>query len=468
MKDKNIDCVEELLKTHFPTFIRKSLSTTDPAAQFLPNWHIDLIAEDLEAAQRGEITRLIINMPPRALKSQCVSIAWPAWLLGHDPRARIIVASYSQSLALRHSIDTRAVMTSDWYQYIFPKTKLTHDQNEKHKFMTTKRGFRFATSVGGTLTGEGGHFLILDDPLNPAQAASRHMREHAARWYDHTLSTRLNDKKRGVIVLVMQRLHQDDLTAHLLEKGGFTHLCLPSVATSPEFIQFGRVTKHREIGDLLHPAREDEALIERAKRELGAAVFSAQYQQQPFSEENSAVKRVWFLRYDTAPGKEESTRVVQSWDTAIKAESHHDASVCLTFHELGNVSYLVDVCVVRYEYPELKKRMKSLAATFDPHAILIEDKASGQQLLQDLRRETSLPIVAVKTNKDKETRFHAITALIEAGRLSLPKNAPWLAAFEQEILEFPHGRHDDQVDALTQYLDSIRRICYARIRVRSL
>lgn len=451
---------------NFSWFIGRTLLTADPGAQFQSNWHIDLIAEYLEAARRGEITRLIINMPPRALKSQCVSIAWPAWLLGHDPSARIMAASYSASLAIRHSLDSRQVVTSEWYRRLFPHTKLTRDQNEKHKFMTTARGFRFATSVGGTATGEGGNFLIIDDPMNPQQAANAHLRAKVKRWYDHTFSTRLNDKKKGVIVLVMQRLHVDDLTAHLLEKGDFTHLSLPAIAPSRQFFHFGNVTKHREPNEALHPRREDGALIERAKIELGAQAFAAQYQQQPLPEQGGMMRREWLRRYAQEP--DHCERIVQSWDTAIKSENHHDASVCLTFVESKNTAHLIDAQVMRLEYPELKRRMRELALKHKPHSILIEDKASGQQLLQDMQRETTLPMVACKSTQNKVTRFAAVSAMIEAGRLSLPHNALWLSAFEQEILEFPHGKHDDQVDALTQYLDFLRRNSYDKARLRPI
>jgi len=455
---------EKLLREHFPSFIGKTLATADPAATFMPNWHIDLIAEYLEAARRGEITRLIINMPPRALKSQCVSIAWPAWLLGHDPSARIMAASYSASLAIRHSLDARAVLRADWYQRIFPHTRLARDQNEKHKFMTTARGFRFATSVGGTATGEGGNVLIIDDPLNPSQAMSRSAREHVKRWYDHTFSTRLNDKHNGVIVLVMQRLHMDDLTAHLLEKD-FTHLCLPMQAPTRVSLSMGNVQKVREQGELLHPAREDAALLERAKKELGAQAYAAQYQQRPIPEEGGMLKREWLRRYKEIPA---NARIVQSWDTAIKAKDHHDASVCLTFAEADDVSCLIDVCSVRAEYPELKKLVLSQAVKYSPHAILIEDKASGQQLLQDLKRETSLPVLAVASKDDKITRFAAISAMIEAGRLALPLHSSWLCAFEQELLDFPHAKHDDQVDALVHYLDNLRKKYFSQLKIRHL
>jgi predicted phage terminase large subunit-like protein len=457
---------DERTAKNFSWFIGRTLLTADPGAHFQSNWHIDLIAEYLEAARRGEITRLIINMPPRALKSQCVSIAWPAWILGHDPSARIMAASYSAALAIRHSLDCRQVVTSPWYQRLFPAMKLTRDQNEKHKFMTTQRGFRFATSVGGTATGEGGNFLILDDPLNALQAMNAGARASVRRWYDHTFSTRLNDKKRGVIVLVMQRLHADDLTSHLIEKGGFTHLSLPAIAPVQELIDFGCVTKIREAGEILHPKREDETLLERAKIELGAQAFSAQYQQQPLPEQGSMMRREWFARHALVP--ENATRIVQSWDTAIKAQNHNDASVCLTFAEGEGKSFLIDAQTMRLEYPDLKRRTRELAEQFKPQAILVEDKASGQQLLQDLKRETTLPIIACMSSANKITRFAAVSAMIEAGRLSLPHNAPWLAAFEQELLEFPHGKHDDQVDALTQYLDFLRKSSFGKLGLRRI
>lgn len=447
---------DTLLARDFSSFIEKSLATVDPAATYAPNWHIDVIAEHLEAARRGDITRLIINMPPRMLKSQCVSIAWPAWILGHDPSARIMAASYSQSLSIKHSLDCRSVMKAEWYRRLFPKTHLSKEQNEKHKFATTKRGFRFATSVGGTATGEGGNFLIIDDPMNAAQAMNAAWRSHVQRWYDHTFSTRLNDKKRGVIVLVMQRLHVDDLTAHLLDKGGFTHLCLPAIATEKN--------AYREIGDALHPAREDGALLERAKVELGAQGFSAQYQQQPLPEEGGMVRRTWFARYAELPACE--GRIIQSWDTAIKSGAQHDASVCLTALEHEGCFYIIDVCVVRLEYPDLKKRCIKMAEEFSPHVIIIEDKASGQQLLQDMRRETALPVVAYHSRANKVTRFAAVSAFVEAGRVVLPNRASWLAAFEEEVLNFPNGAHDDQVDAFTQFLDYCRNNFSKKLTIR--
>ncbi|MBY0407806.1 MAG: terminase, partial [Rickettsiales bacterium] len=247
----------DVLTHDFASFIGKVMTATDPATVYMPNWHIELIAAYLEAARRGEVRRLIINMPPRSLKSVCVSVAWPAWLLGHAPDSRIMAASYAAPLSVKHSLDCRHVMGSAWYRKLFPDTALARDQNEKHKFMTTRRGFRLATSVGGTVTGEGGNFLILDDPISPAQAMQKLAREQVNAWFEHTFASRLDDKKKGVIVLVMQRLHAEDVSGYLLKKGGWEHVCLPAVAVRDEEFLCGNFHYERKEGEVLHAGRED-------------------------------------------------------------------------------------------------------------------------------------------------------------------------------------------------------------------
>lgn len=281
----------------FIGFLGKSFTTVCPGQRFIMGWHLDLIAEHLEAIRRGEITRLMINLPPRSLKSITVSVAWPAWLLGYNPRARILAASYAQTLANKHSLDCRHVLQSDWYRKIFPGAVLSGEQNEKHKFLTTQRGMRLATSIWGSATGEGGDVLIADDPINPLQANSRVWREFVNNWFEHTFATRLDDKRRGAIVLVMQRLHADDLCGHLLHKGGWEVLKLPAIAPQAQSWRIGGRTFRRKEGALLHPAREDAALLSRAQRELGSAHFAAQYQQEPVPAEGGMVKLGWFKRF---------------------------------------------------------------------------------------------------------------------------------------------------------------------------
>ncbi len=287
-----------VIRGDFPSFIEQCFQTVSPGQRFLPNWHIEVIAEHLLACTRGEITRLIINMPPRALKSITVSVAWPAWLLGQAPESRIMTASYAQALAEKHSMDCRLVMQSAWYRRLFPQTELSREQNEKHKFLTTARGMRLATSVFGAATGEGGNVLIADDPMNPLQAMGAASRRYINDWFSHTFATRLDDKRRGVIVLVMQRLHAEDISGYLLAQGGWEHLCLPAIAAEPQYFVIGGRTFYREAGALLHPAREDERQIAQAQRALGSAHFNAQYQQAPLAATSSMVKLEWFGRYD--------------------------------------------------------------------------------------------------------------------------------------------------------------------------
>jgi hypothetical protein len=292
------------IETHFQAFsedfvgfLGKSFATVAPDRAFLMSWHLDLLAEHLEAVRRGEITRLMVNMPPRSLKSLTVSVAWPAWLLGKAPNTKIMAASYAQMLAEKNSMDCRAVMQSRWYQALFPATRLSREQNEKHKFTTTKRGMRMATSIWGSATGEGGDVLIADDPMNPLQAQSPATRQMVRDWFDHTFTTRLDDKRNGAMVLVMQRLHVEDVCGHLLERGGWEHVCLPALSDRPQSWFIGGRCFARGAGEPLHEAREDADLIERARHDLGSLQFAAQYQQAPLAAENGMVKLEWFGRY---------------------------------------------------------------------------------------------------------------------------------------------------------------------------
>lgn len=286
-----------LFRQCFPLFVSKVFATVSPGAVYLPNWHIYAIAEYLAACERGEVRRLIINMPPRYLKSVVVNVAWPAFLLGHGPERRIISASYAQSLATKHAVDTRLVVQSAWYRAMFPAMRISGDQNEKDKFVSTARGHRIAVSVGSAVTGEGGDFLIVDDPLNPQQAYNRAMRERACEWFDHTFSTRLDDKRKGVIVVVMQRLHTEDLSGYLMERGGFEQLVLPAIAEEATVIGIGGWRMERKKGDVLHAAREDAAMLKDVQRDMGAQGFAAQYQQKPVSEEDGLILISWFKRF---------------------------------------------------------------------------------------------------------------------------------------------------------------------------
>lgn len=458
---------DAVLRQDLSSFIAKCFQTLNPATTYLPNWHIDLIAEYLQACMRGEIKRLVIAMPPRALKSVSVSVAWPAWVLGHNPSQRVMAASYAASLSVKHSVDCRHILQAPWYRALFPATVLTRDQNTKHKFMTTKHGFRFATSVGASAIGEGGDILIVDDPMNPVQALSSAAREQVFEWFRHSFLTRLNNKETGCVVVVMQRLHPDDLVGQLLESGvgGWEVLSLPAISEEDCAFRFGGVHYLRKAGEALHTAREGAARLRQLKQELGSHVFSAQYQQSPQRIEGALIMRHWFQHYDEVES-EGVIRIVQSWDTAIKAGANHDASVCATWAEAVSGYYLLDMAVMRLEYPALKQAIVRLAERFRPHVVLLEDAGSGQSLLQDLRRESQLPLIGVRPHLDKVTRLAAVSALVESGRVWLPRRAAWLADFESELYSFPAGKHDDQVDAFSQYLNWVREKSRPRPELR--
>ncbi len=452
---KTIELYSKLLyRDHFYYFLLRSFPIVNQNCYCQKNWHINAISSALEEVMLGNIKRLIINIPPRYLKSFCASVSFPAWILGKYPHKRIIVASYSEKLAIKHSTDCRLIMQSDWFRGLFPNCILSKNQNEKYKFSTTMNGYRFATSVGGTLTGEGGDILIIDDPHNPQEILSDKYRENTLNWYGNTFSSRLNDKKNGAIIVVMQRLHPNDLTGYLLEKSNndWSYLNLPVYFEEDTIINVGKFEKNIPSDTYIFPDREGKVEVERIKRDMGSYFFNAQYLQKPMLNSNSMIKKEWIHKYSD---DYEYTNIYLSFDTAIKAGVNNDPTVCSVWGEYGNRYYLLDIFRKWLEYPELKSESIKLIEKWKPNAVLIEDKASGQSLIQDLKRETSANIIAIKAIKDKVTRFASITPMFESSRIFLKQNDVWLFDYEYELFSFPNTQHDDQVDSTSQFLNWI-------------
>lgn len=446
--------LEVLLRQNLMAFTQRCFQTVVPGQTFLPNWHVEAIAHQLERVRCRETRRLLITLPPRNLKSICASVAFPAFVLGHDPSARIVCVSYAQELTAKHARDCRIVMESAWYKRCFPGTRLDSRKNTEAEFETTARGYRLGTSVGGTLTGRGGNLILIDDPMKPAEAMSEAKRASVAAWYDSTLLSRLDQKTEDAIVLIMQRLHVDDLVGHVLAKGTpWTHLDLPAIAEEPQEIELGSGrTYKREAGEVLHPEREPLSVLEEQKAAMGSWAFSAQYQQRPMPPEGALIRREWFRTYAGTPASQPGDRIVQSWDTASRTDRTSDYSVCTTWLRRKNESYLLDVLRIRLEYPDLRRRILSHAKAHGTKTVLIEDASSGASLIQDLRREGPIRPIAIQPEGDKIVRLEGQTARIEAGHVLLPQEAPWLGDFLGEILAFPHGRFDDQVDSFSQFL----------------
>lgn len=462
----NIQALDAILRSDFASFIAKVFETLCPGDRFLPNWHIDALAWRLAPAASGKRLRLIVNLPPRSLKSIAASVALPAWLLGHNPSCRIIVASYADDLARKHARDTRIIMESAWYQRLFPGTRVNRRKNTETELTTTRQGFRLASSVGGVLTGRGGNVIVIDDPIKPADAESDLERRRVTDWYDTTLFSRLDNKEAGAIILAMQRLHEADLTGHLLEKGEFELLSLPAIATSDEIVPISNDASYRRlIGEALHPARESFDTLQGIKSSIGSRIFEAQYQQAPMPTAGNLFKANWIKRYASIPPREAFSDVVQSWDTATKIGEANDYSVCTTWGVAHNIYYLLDVLRDRWEFPDLLRTVAAHATCYRVNTVLIEDANSGAALLQSLRQQSHLNALGVKALVDKRTRAAQQSATFEAGRVLLPNEAPWLAEFEKELLGFPNSRNDDQVDSAVQFLQWAAQLDQYRVPI---
>jgi predicted phage terminase large subunit-like protein len=472
------ELLRALLRNDFYAFTQKVFGTVVPGVTFSRNWSTEAVTHALERVARSETTRLIINIPPRHLKSICASVALPAFLLGHDPTRKVICVSYSDDLAVKFSNDCRAVMQAEWYKRTFPRTQIDRAKNTETEFRTTKRGYRLATSVGGTLTGRGGDVIIIDDPIKPQDAQSEAIRKKTTQWYENTLLSRLDDKVRGAIVLVMQRLHLDDLAGHLLEKGGFEHLCLPAIAERRESIALGHGrTRVRAIDEVLDPAREPFSALNRLRADMTPLAFSAQYQQRPIPLEGNIIKREWLRHFKGNLPRQNGDYFVISWDTAMKSSELADYSVGTVWQvqDRGRKKNLVDVVRGRFEYPDLVTAAITLWRKWKCDGyntyLFIEDKGSGSSLIQSLRSDKIyVSPYKLKVEGDKVMRFTAQAAQFHGGAVHLRGDAAWVDDLVAELLGFPGVRHDDQVDSVSQALAVIeciesRRVTHVEFRI---
>ena len=442
---------------HLYFFIARSFNElhAGEATRFKGGWHLETISSHLEKVWSGDLRNLIITMPPRNLKSISASVAFTAFILAHDPGAKIIVASYGDALAAKLSDDSRKVMESADYRRMAPQTRLA--KIRKNELVTTHGGYRLGVSNGGAVTGFGADYIIIDDPSKADEAASPLELQNVKDFYDRTLYSRLNEKGTGRIIIVMQRLHEDDLVGHLLQKGTFTHLNLRAIAEEDEQFEtlFGQ-SYRRKRGEPLCAEHESLESLAETRKQIGEAFFSAQYQQNPIPPGGNRIKWEWFDFYDEMPERSWFQNIVHSWDTAMSAEASSDYSVCLTWGFREGLWYLLDVHREKYDYPDLVKRAKDLVKKWQPDMIIIEDGGTGKPLYQVLRKAGLLrKLNLMKPADSKILRLEAQTVKLEQRGFLLPKSASWLAAFKHECEGFPKVRHDDQVDALSQFLASL-------------
>jgi predicted phage terminase large subunit-like protein len=442
--------LEAACRVDFLSFFRRCFHTLMPGRAYEQDWHIEAIAYELEQVRCGRTKRLIINLPPRSLKSTMASVVLTAYILGHDPTKQIICISYGLDLASTLSNQFRTIVNSSWYQQLFPAMRLS--KNSEFEVITTRGGYRLATSIDGSLTGRGADFIIIDDPLKSIDAHSS-MREHVNNWYRDSVPQRLNDMRTGTIIVVMQRLDDDDLTGMLLRSPErWVLLSLAAVAKHDEKIQISDCNYHvRGLGEVLQPKRDSVSALEQLRTSLGPEAFEAHYQQTPVPQEGAMIQRKWIRRYDQPPIRTSSSIILQSWDTALKDDELNDFSVCTTWLLQNENRYLLDLLRGHFDPSTLRERAISYARLHQTNVILIEDAGVGSWLVKQLQKE-GLQATAVRPQHDKKVRVFVQSEKFRSGLVWFPKHAPWLADLEAELFLFPSGDHDDQVDSVIQAL----------------
>jgi predicted phage terminase large subunit-like protein len=432
-------------------YLKAAWPLIEPSRPLVMSWHIELVLEHLAAVDLGQITRLLINVPPRSLKSNTVSLAWPTWSWTQRAWRKWIFASYSASLSTMHSIARRRVLESDWFlQNWGDSCKLESDQNQKAEYQNTQRGVMIATSVGGSITGKGGDVLVIDDLINPVEAESKTQREAAIAYYKQTLLTRLDDKKTGAIVIIEQRTHNMDLSGTVIREGGFVHVKVPAEAPVRSVVKFPLSGREilREEGSVICEEREDKATLAAQRAAMGTRAYAAQYQQEPIASDSGHFHIGWWKYHKLIPIHDIVWQ--WSWDTAMEEGEENDYSVGILFGHGAYGTFIERVVRQRLQYPELKRVMVAEWQARPGHVLLIEDKVSGKSLAQDLIRNTNLPVLPVKPAGDKVFRASLCSPYVESGRVSLKEDEPWIADFLEETSMFPQFAHDDQVDAFSQ------------------
>ena len=454
--------VNALTRSLFFFFEQSFKAVLEPNDEYKTNWHIkyvcNTIQKEVERIAKGEPKEkdYVFNIPIRASKSLMISVCLNAWAWIQWPHLKFIVATNSSSLSYELSDKTRDLIKSDWYRERFGHIfHIRKDQDAKSLFGNNRGGRRISTSTGASIVGKGADIIICDDLLNPDEGESKVKRDSCNYWFDNNLTTRLNNQDIGLMIVVMQRLHHEDLTGHLSAKQGWKNICIPGELT-PKLTPEELKPKYTEDG-LFFKDRFTKSVLEKYKNNLGKRGYAAQILQSPEIEGGNIFREEHWQYLDERPKK--IIRCIQSWDTAFKKGEENDYSVCMTWYEFyiseeTSGYYLESVMREKFEFPQLKIRAKASAKHYKPHKIIIEDKASGISLIQELQSDRYLkPLIkGINPDRDKVARAHSVTPIIESGVVYLNSSAAWLLVFLEELKAFPNGSNDDQVDTLTQAL----------------
>jgi predicted phage terminase large subunit-like protein len=453
-------------------FVKEAWKILEPVSDLQWNWHLELICEYLTLIKENQFKQtcgndlegIIFNVPPRTMKSLLISVFFPVWVWTSDPSRRFMFVSYSEKLSTQHSVFRRSVIESDWYQERWGKVfSFSKDQNLKSHYENSERGAMFSTGMQATATGLGGDVLIFDDPLNPEQAISQAEREAVNLRFDATFRSRINDPAKGVKIIIMQRLHELDLTGHILSREAprWKHVSLPAIAEKEEKVlgPGGKICETRHAGSLLWPERLPQSFLDSQRVGMGSWAFNGQYQQSPAPIEGGIIKRQWVRFYRQMPEKFDF--VVQSWDCTFSGGSDNDFVAGQVWARSAGKFYMLPYRAYdRLDFAPTMATIKACHAKFpQAHAILIEDKANGPAIISELQKE--IPgVVAVNPEGGKLARAQATAPLWEAGSIELPDpqnfDVPWLEDYLHNICTFPKAAHDDDVDATSQALIYMR------------
>lgn len=444
-------------------YVRQAWPIVEPGTPFVSGWHLDAIADHLEAVSRGEIRKLLINMPPRHMKSLAVSVFWPTWEWIEHPELRWLTSSYALNLAIRDCLKSRRIIKSPWYQARWgDRVKLTDDQDQKSRYENTARGYRMAASVDSAATGEGGDRIIADDPHSVREAQSAIEREAAITWWRETMSTRGNDPKTVARVIVMQRAHERDLSAHVLAEGGWDHLCLPAEYEPKRQIQATGINwsdPRSESGELLWPERFGRAELEDLKTSLGSYGAAGQLQQRPAPAAGGMFKRAWFEIVDALPAK---LRWVRCWDlAATEAQTGKDPDWTVGLkvgRDPDGIFYVGGMERLRGSPGQVKTMIKATASQDGKGCRIRLPQDPGQagksQAADFVRDLAGYDVAAKPISGSKETRARPASAQAEHSNIKLLRG-DWNEAFLSEIEVFPAGAHDDIVDTLSDAVDEL-------------
>lgn len=463
------ELIKRKCERSFYEFVLISHKLLHPEVDLITNWHIKYtcdftqkLIEDMIAGVKKE-KDLIVNIPPRSLKSFIFSVALPAWMWIKKPSLKYIGSSYAEALSLDLSVDCRRLINDPFFQELWgDKIELSGDQNTKTCFENTARGSRRCTSTGGSITGEGADVIVVDDPINPKMAHSDTERKTALDFFNHTLSTRLNNPATGLFIVVMQRLHEDDLSGYLLEKNssGYHHLCFPAELSddvSPKEMQ----SFYKD--GLFFPTRFTKEYLTKIKSQLGSYQYAGQFLQKSSPAEGGLLKRNHWQRYDPATFIKFDRKIL-SVDCTFKGNDTSDYVVAQVWGQVGINKYLIKQYRGQWDFRQTAKIIQIATHQHNPNGVYIEDKANGTAIIEVLK-QTIPGIIPVTPKESKFARAAAIQPQLESGNIYVPIDEAWVDDFIEECANFPNAKHDDQVDAMTQAIYLLTKNSCNNIRI---